>query len=230
MHSTSHLSTLSSSICEACNSLIMGPEKDDEIIFQFHVECEEGINLYVDLNSTPTDWMQQCMRGLPQNPHCDTYLSKVSDGIEQNGRNNDLSMQEASVSQSPCISSSHKAADGQDQFGNPVSRFPAERVPMPAASNHACQGETEREDEHRSCDTVQLEAQPPDLHKENSQNRSASLRHTDGSKKSPSVKNLRVLKTLARGPMILQQPDPIKRRRSSRLVDKDISSGNAGFS
>lgn len=37
-------------------------------------------------------------------------------------------------------------------------------------------------------------------------------------KKSPNVKNLRFLKTLARGPLV--QASAVKRRRSTRLVDK----------
>ena len=39
--------------------------------FQFFVECNDGINLYVDLDSNPSDWMRRCIYelGLPQNSH-----------------------------------------------------------------------------------------------------------------------------------------------------------------
>ena len=39
--------------------------------FQFFIECDDGINLYADLDSTPSDWMRRCSYelGLPHNLH-----------------------------------------------------------------------------------------------------------------------------------------------------------------
>ena len=48
--------------------------------FQFFGECDDGINLYVDLDSTPSDWMRRCSYelGLPQNLHKRKFKSRSS--------------------------------------------------------------------------------------------------------------------------------------------------------
>lgn len=53
--------------------------------FQCYVECDDGIDLYVDLTSTPSDWMRTCSNGLglPQNLHKRKYrrTSPVEMGV-----------------------------------------------------------------------------------------------------------------------------------------------------
>lgn len=239
--------------------------------FQCYAECDEGINLVVDLNSSPSDF---CELGLPQNLHKQVFRTRpyVEKGVnlppattqglgEFHGSTKGHESLCTNSSKSRCLPQPSRAMEelfvqsgawengamcekqqpgkeGIDQSSltcMPAKEIEPRNVEMgdqvasgfcqQVAGNELVVQNQEREIQrslgvHYAMEETRNEMQCTHQNIEHSQveSRRCILKYKDGDNKTPIVKNLRFLKTLARGPLV--QTSAVERRRSTRLVDK----------
>lgn len=250
--------------------------------FQFFVECDEGINLYVDLDSSPSDWMRRCSYelGLPQNLHKRKFKSRPPVemganvppataqgaflrngfdefyGSQESFYNNcskscppvlpqpsrameELSVQTGASGNGALCEKKQLGKEGIDESSltcMPVRESEPRNIEM---GNQAAPGICQQGPEielavqnqgrgikrslgvhysHEIWNEMQCTHQPIQNSQDESQRYISKYNDDYKYKKSPNVKNLRFLKTLARGPLV--QASAVKRRRSTRLVDK----------
>lgn len=237
--------------------------------FQFYAECDEGINLVVDLNSSPSDFFEL---GLPQNLHKQIKRPYVEKGVnlppattqgvdefcgstkgheslctnssksrclpQPSRAMEELSVQSGAWENGAMCEKQQPGKEGIDQSSltcMPAKEIEPRNVEMgdqvapgfcqQVAGNELVVQNQGREIQrslgvHYAMEGTRNEMQCTHQNIEHSQveSRRCILKYKDGDNKTPIVKNLRFLKTLARGPLV--QTSAVERRRSTRLVDK----------
>lgn len=239
--------------------------------FQFYAECDEGINLVVDLNSSPSDFVEL---GLPQNLHKQMFRkrpyvetggklpSATTQGVDEfygstKGHESlctnsskslclpqpsraveELSVQSGAWANGALCEKQQLGKEGIDQSSltcMPAKEIEPKNVEMgdqvgpgfcqQVAGNELVVQNQGREIQrslgvHYAMEETRNEMQCTHQNIEHSQaeSRRCILKYKDGDNKTPLVRNLRFLKTLARGPLV--QTSAVERRRSTRLVDK----------
>ncbi|XP_057828413.2 uncharacterized protein LOC131039642 isoform X2 [Cryptomeria japonica] len=253
-----------------------GSESSGSCSFQFFVYNEDGLNLSVDLNSNPLDWMRACSNGIrvPQHIHRSKPMPMSSEGgstkrlkvVDFNNSEGTLpdGFHNRSLTEQVGISTIDESLNGcigkevptDLQMVPDGSKATGELIAVQSVAceqrvvyggTHLNQGvlndsgqETGDQQLFQAHEAMQnedgeisrnLQGDGPLENTGEEMNHSQptidfqnSERHKIEVKKAPKT-NLRTLKTLARGPIVLSDGDTKERRgrrKSARLTDKDL--------